>query len=107
VTLEIVLTHEDGCWRARAPGLDLAHAELHALDALIEMRLAERGDPSASVRFDFAALPEGLRQYQAHYFNYALRSAPPGTPEPAPVPPANCTAQLAPSSDSTPPRSEA
>jgi hypothetical protein len=109
VTLEIVLTHEDGCWRARAPGVDLAHAELNVLDALIEARLAEGGAPSASVRFDFAALPEWLRQYQTHYFNYALRPAPPGAPGPAsePEPPAGGPPQPAPSRDGTPPRSEA
>jgi hypothetical protein len=78
VTLEISLSYESGRWRARGSGLDAAHEELRSLEALVEERLAERGEPAAVMRFDLGSLPRWLSQYQAHYFNYTLRPTPPG-----------------------------
>ncbi|HEY8520157.1 MAG TPA: DUF5395 family protein [Gammaproteobacteria bacterium] len=70
---ELVLSYERGQWRARGAGLDVAHADLAALDTLI-VRAFEGAEPSSvHVRFDMGALPAWLRQYQAHYFNYVLR----------------------------------
>jgi hypothetical protein len=75
VTPEISLSHRNGRWRAQGLGgaLDLEHAELRALEALIEATLASRCEPCAVVRFDTESLPVWLRQYQTHYFNYTLR----------------------------------
>lgn len=69
---EIVLTCSNGRWRARGVGLAVEHAELRGLEALLETELACRGIARAAVRFDTSALPVGLRQYHAHYFNYSL-----------------------------------
>ena len=73
MTPEIVLTHENGRWRARGEGLDLEHEDLGALDALIEAQLAAA--ESVDVRFDAASLPVWTRQYQTHYFDYRLHPA--------------------------------
>lgn len=71
---EIVLTYEEGRWRARGPSFDLVHEDLCALDALIEAAVADpREALDVHVRFDFATLPVWLRQYQPHYCNYVLR----------------------------------
>jgi hypothetical protein len=70
---EIVLTYEDGRWRARGQGFDLVHEDLGALDALIERTVARANDAlEVQVRFDFSTLPVWLRQYQPHYCNYVL-----------------------------------
>jgi hypothetical protein len=75
VTPEISLTHRNGRWRAQGLGgaLDFEHADLRALEALIEASLARQGERCAVVRFDTESLPVWLRQYQTHYFNYTLR----------------------------------
>jgi Family of unknown function (DUF5395) len=73
MTPDIVLTHENGRWRARGEGLDLEHEDLGALDALIEAQLASA--ESVAVRFDAATLPVWTRQYHAHYFDYRLHPA--------------------------------
>jgi hypothetical protein len=78
VTFEISLSYESGRWRARGLGLDVAHEELRSLEAFVEARLGERGEPAAVVRFDSSSLPAWMRQYGAHYFNYTLRLAPQG-----------------------------
>jgi hypothetical protein len=70
---EVVLSYENERWRARGDGIDLVHSELTQLDALIAAAFAERGSTLVRVRFDLAALPTWLRQYQAHYCNYVLR----------------------------------
>ena len=70
MTPDIVLTHENGRWRARGEGLDLEHEDLSALDALIEAQLGS--GETVAVQFDAASLPAWTRQYQAHYFNYRL-----------------------------------
>jgi len=70
---EVVLTFEDGAWRARGPGFDLVHEDLCALDVLIERTVACPADAlDVRVRFDFGTLPVWLRQYQPHYCNYVL-----------------------------------
>jgi hypothetical protein len=78
VTSEISLTYESGRWRARGHGFDVEHEELRSLEALVEARLAARGEPAAVLRFDMGSLPGWLSQYQAHYFNCTLRLTPPG-----------------------------
>jgi hypothetical protein len=70
---EIVLTHEDGMWRARGEGIDVAHGDLRELDALVAAQLAGRSAIDVHVKFDTAALPRHLHQYHAHYSNYTLR----------------------------------
>jgi Family of unknown function (DUF5395) len=72
---EVVLSYADDRWRARGDGVDLAHADLPNLDALIARAFAERAPVCVHVRFDLAGLPTWLRQYQAHYCNYVLRVA--------------------------------
>jgi hypothetical protein len=72
--LEAVLTHDGRVWRARVAGLELAEAELAELDRSIAGALAAtHGGALVAVRFDAASLPVWLRQYHAHYCNYALR----------------------------------
>lgn len=70
---ELVLTYEHGAWRAHGAGIDLSHADLGELDALVAARLASAVPVEVRVRFDLAALPRGLDQYHAHYCNYTLR----------------------------------
>ena len=94
MTFEISLSYESGRWRARGSGLDVAHEELSALDALLEARLAKSGEAAAVLRFDMGSLPRWLPQYQAHYFNYTLRLTPPG----------HHTLQPPPQGNHTPPR---
>jgi hypothetical protein len=89
VTSEISLTYESGRWRARGHGFDVEHEELRSLEALVEARLAERGEPAAVLRFDMGSLPGWLPQYQAHYFNYTLRLTPPGDSRQRRTPPGN------------------
>ncbi len=70
---ELTLRWDAGVWRVAGAGLDLAHADLAALDALIIDALARTHRArKAHVRFDMSRLPVWLRQYQAHYFNYVL-----------------------------------
>jgi hypothetical protein len=70
---ELVLSYEQDRWRATAPGLEIVHAELRGLEALIEARLADERAPLAvELKFDDAALPRWLRQYHGHYCNYTL-----------------------------------
>lgn len=70
---EVVLTYEDGRWRARGDGLDLMHPDLRELDAMIERALARaRERVEVMVRFDFGNLPNWLRQYQPHCSHYVL-----------------------------------
>ena len=70
---EIVLTYEDGAWRARGDGVDVAHPDLRELDALVAAQLAGQSPIDVQVKFDTAALPQPLSQYQTHYSNYTLR----------------------------------
>jgi hypothetical protein len=69
---ELVLTYEHGAWRAHGTGIDLRHADLTELDALVAARLAGAAPVDVCVKFDLTALPSGLHQYQAHYCNYTL-----------------------------------
>ena len=71
--VELSLCWEGGRWRAAGPDVDVSHADLAALDALIVEALTRTGGATrAHVRFDASRLPTWLRQYQAHYFNYVL-----------------------------------
>jgi hypothetical protein len=70
---EVVLRYESQTWRAQGAGIDVAHAELGAIDAAIDAALCPRAAPlHVHVRFDMSSLPAWLRQYQAHYCNYSL-----------------------------------
>lgn len=70
---EVVLSYERNLWRATAPGLEIVHAELRGIEALLEARLADDGAPVAvELKFDDAVLPRWLRQYHGHYCNYTL-----------------------------------
>jgi hypothetical protein len=60
----VVLSFERGRWRACGDGVDIAHRELRALEALIETRLASEARRRA-IKFDMAALPRWLHQYRA------------------------------------------
>lgn len=74
---ELVLSYDRDGWRATAPGLEIVHAELRGLEALIEARLADERAPLAvELKFDDASLPRWLRQYHGHYCNYTLVVAP-------------------------------
>jgi hypothetical protein len=70
---EVVLTYEGHAWRARGAGIDVVHADLRALDALVMARLAGESPVDVHLTFDMAALPSTLHQYHAHYCNYTLR----------------------------------
>jgi hypothetical protein len=72
-THEVVITYEDGAWHARGGGLDVAHADLRELDALVTSQLADRTPVDVRCLFDMTSLPLELHQYQAHYTNYTLR----------------------------------
>ncbi len=72
-THELVLTYERDGWRACGTGLDVVHADLRGLDALVAVRLASESPVDVRVLFDLATLPRGLHQYHAHYCNYTLR----------------------------------
>jgi hypothetical protein len=70
---ELVLSYEHGRWRAVGGELDVAHADLGALERIVEARWARPDVPVAvDVRFDLRGLPRWLLQYQAHYCNYRL-----------------------------------
>lgn len=77
MTSEITLSYANRRWRARALGLDLEHAELRELEALVEGRLVGGGAGEVAMRFDMSSLPTWMRQHQSHYFNYTLRLSPP------------------------------
>jgi hypothetical protein len=77
---ELVLTYERHTWRARGAGIDLVHADLRALDALVAARLASDVPVDVRLTFDMATLPRGLHQYHAHYCNYTLRVPERGSP---------------------------
>ena len=70
---ELVLTYEHGVWRAHGAGIDLSHADLSELDALVAARLASASPVDVRVQFDLTALPRELQQYHGHYCNYTLR----------------------------------
>ena len=70
---EVVLSFERGRWRACGDGVDIAHRELRALEALIEARLASEAPVDVLIKFDMDALLRWLHQYQSHYCNYTLR----------------------------------
>ena len=69
---ELVLSFERDRWRAHGDGVDLAHRGLRGLETLIEARLASEAPIDVHLRFDMAALPRWLHQYQNHYCNYTL-----------------------------------
>ena len=71
---ELVLSYERGRWYARGDGVDLVHAELRGLEALIEAHVASDAAPvEVRLDFDMTALPRWLHQYHGHYCNYTLR----------------------------------
>jgi hypothetical protein len=71
--LELDLRYEHGRWHARGADVELDHAELRGLEALIEARVASAA-AAVEVRlgFDMAALPRWLHQFHGHYCNYTL-----------------------------------
>lgn len=71
--LKLVLSFENGRWRARGAGIDVAHAELRGLEALLEAELAGAKPVDVELAFDMDGLPRWLHQYHAHYVNYTLR----------------------------------
>ena len=70
---ELVLTYEHGRWHARGADVELDHADLCGVEALIEKHVASAA-AAVEVRlsFDMAALPRWLHQYHGHYCNYTL-----------------------------------
>ena len=72
-THEVVITYEDGAWHARGAGIDVAHADLRELDALVTAGLAGETPVDVRLSVDTTSLPQQLHQYQAHYANYTLR----------------------------------
>ena len=79
-THDLVLTYERCMWRAHGAGIDVVHADLHGLDALVAERLASESPVDVRLTFDMAALPRSLHQYHAHYSNYTLRVPGRGSP---------------------------
>jgi Family of unknown function (DUF5395) len=78
-TVDVELRYERDRWRARGPGIDVAHVELRGLEGLIAARLADpRGPLDVQMRFDAGALPRWLTQYHGHYRNYVLHVPPRG-----------------------------
>jgi hypothetical protein len=77
---EVVLTYERHEWRARGADIDVVHADLRALDALVAARLASESPVDVRFKFDMTGLPRGLHQYHAHYCNYTLRVPGRGSP---------------------------
>jgi hypothetical protein len=73
---ELVLSYERNRWRARGSGVDVTHADLAGLEALLEGRLAAEIATDVHMRFDMAALPRWLHQYHGHYCNYVLHLPP-------------------------------
>lgn len=74
---ELVLSYEQNRWRACGAGVDVTHAELAGLEALISAELATEHDAiDVHVRFDMAVLPRWLHQYHDHYLNYVLHLPP-------------------------------
>lgn len=74
---ELVLSYEQSRWRACGAGVDVTHAELAGLEALIGTQLATpHAAVDVHVRFDMAALPRWLHQYHHHYLNYVLHLPP-------------------------------
>jgi hypothetical protein len=70
---ELVLTYERGRWHARGAGIEVEHAELRGLEALIEARVGIHAAPvEVKLNFDMVALPRWLHQYHGHYCNYTL-----------------------------------
>ena len=75
---EFVLSFEHGRWRASSGEIAIDGEDLPELEASLARafrsrpELAERLPARVELRFDYASLPRWLRQYQAHYFNYAL-----------------------------------
>ena len=69
---ELVLLFERNRWRAYGDGVDVAHRHLRGLETLIEERLASEAPVDVHLKFDMAALPRWLHQYQGHYCNYTL-----------------------------------
>lgn len=75
---ELVLSYERERWRASCNDFTVTGDDLAELESSIESVFRSRPALSAQLpirvqlRFDYASLPRWLRQYQAHYFNYAL-----------------------------------
>lgn len=70
---ELILSYGHAGWHARGAGVDVVHAELRGLEALVEDALAVEGAVRrVHVRFDTGGLPVWLRQYHTHYCNYVL-----------------------------------
>ena len=69
---ELVLSFDRDCWRACGEGVDVVHPELRGLESLIEAGFAHEAPVDVLLKFDMAALPRWLHQYQGHYCNYTL-----------------------------------
>jgi hypothetical protein len=70
--LTLVLEFEGDGWHAAGGVVDVSHADLRGLEALIEARLAGAAPVDVRVQFDMASLPRWLHQYHGHYCNYTL-----------------------------------
>jgi hypothetical protein len=77
--VDVDLSYERDRWRARAPGLEIVHAELRGIESQLAACLATDDAPlDVRLRFDMAALPRWLLQYHGHYCNYVLHVPPRG-----------------------------
>ena len=77
--IELTLSHDGQCWYANGAGLRFTAESLGTLERRICARLLVPRNAVADLKFDMSSLPAWLHQYQAHYFNYRLRPAPPVT----------------------------
>ena len=84
---EFVLSFERNRWLASCGDITVDGDDLPELEASLARvfrsspALAARLPARVELRFDYAALPRWMRQYQAHYFNYAIDI---GSPEDEP-----------------------
>ena len=75
---EFVLNFKQGRWLAASGDIAVDGADLPELEAALARTFRSRpalaaGLPArVQLRFDYASLPQWMRQYQAHYFNYSL-----------------------------------
>ena len=77
--VDVELWYDRDRWRARGAGIEVVHAELRGIEALLAARLAnERAPLDVRLRFDNASLPRWLLQYHGHYCNYVLHVPPSG-----------------------------
>ncbi len=82
---EFVLRYEQDRWVASGNDFTVSGHDLPELESSLATAFRSRPALAAQLpvqvqlRFDYAVLPRWLRQYQAHYFNYALNIGPAGS----------------------------